>query len=270
MKLSVVGLCRFSILTTGGFKSGPKDDVEARAHHLLSERRLGERICWLENVTIPSIRNQDNDRFKLVLLASDRIPEKFLNRIRDAISGSVNIFLKTVPPGRHADICNHALAEYSDEKSKVTAQFRIDDDDGISHDYISRVHEDFRNTVRSIYNKHGMVAADYARGFILEADSKNASLYQTVALHLTCAQTLYVQTGSKVGLFSWGHHKLFQQMPTITFQNSNMFVRGKNFSNDSSFGIPKDDIKPWDLGALKRRFNISIEDLQSSLHRQGL
>lgn len=270
MKISVFGLCRFSVLTTGGFKSGPKDDIDEKAYHLLSDRRLAERICWFEKITIPSVKNQDNERFKFLIITSDRTPSQITDRIKDAIAGVSNFYFKTVPPGKHAETCNQALYEYADEGSDVIAQFRLDDDDGVAKNYISRVHDDFRDAIKPIYNKYGMVSADYAKGFILEADSTRASLYQTTIQHLTCAQTLYIKPGLKPWLFSWGHHKLFQQMPTITFQNENMFVRGKNRSNDCSYLMPKADIRPWDLGALKRRFNISINDLQSSLYKEGL
>ena len=58
-------------------------------------------------------------------------------------------------------------------------------------------------------------------------------------------------------------------MPTVTFSNGNMFVRGKNPSADSAFKLSEYDARPWDLEILKRRFNVDITALQNSLFAAG-
>lgn len=267
MIVKPIGVCRFSILTTGGFKSGPKEDMAARQSYLFDESRISERLAWLEHVTLPSIRNQRNKKFVFIILASDLLPEKYKSLLLRAVGWTSNIKVKFCPVGRHVDICNAALKDNVGIDADVVAQFRLDDDDALSFDYIDRIYNDFSSKLHLIYKAHGMVACDYTNGFILEASRYKSNLHKVSTLHLTCAQTLYISPGAEPGLFSWGHHQLYRHMPTITFNNGNMFVRGKNYSNDSSFKLGEYNSQAWDLEVLKRRFDIDVKALQKALSR---
>lgn len=269
MRIQAVGICRFSILTQGGFKRGPAGADQARADFLFEERRLSGRMAWFRHVVLPSIRVQTDRDFTFVVLASALMPDRWRDELMGAVAGIPEVQLDFVQPGAHWQLCNQALLSRTEPGAAVMAQFRLDDDDALARDYVARIRADFRELLAPLYRRHGAVCADYARGLILEADGKVAALHQTNATAWACAQTVYVPADGQTGLFSWGHHRLHSIMPVVSQCDSNMFLRGRHGTNDSAFSLPTQDTRPWDMGALKRRFDIRLETLQQALLAAG-
>lgn len=264
MKIQPIGVCRFSLVTEGGFKhqlSSPEDV----AAHIFGDRRMGIRMAWFRHVLMPSIRAQTDQDFTFVVLASTVMPQKWQDQLLEAVSGCPAIRLDFVEPGKHWKICNAAFHRYTEPDTDIVAQFRLDDDDALERSYISRVRSDFKQFVAPLYQRFGKVSCDYTRGFILDADSSEARLYRTDSLALTCGQTVYLPPHSRDSLFTWGHHRLHCVMPTVTLNDGNMYLRGRHGTNDTSFRLPKQNIVDWDLSALERRFDIRLEQLQKGL-----
>lgn len=259
-----VGICRFSLLTEGGFKHGPSSQEE-RAAYLFDEQRMALRMAWFTHALMPSIRAQTDQDFIFVVLASDLMPQKWRDQLAAAVKGCDAIRLDFVAPGKHHEICNNAIHRYTSPEADIVAQFRLDDDDALARDYISRVRSDFHNYLAGLYYKFQKISSDYTSGFILEADGNEAQLYQIHAMTWTCGQTVYLPPHSAKSLFIWPHHQLHKSMPTVTLNDSNMFLRGRHGTNDSEFKLPKFGIRPWDLGALQRRFCIKLDRLQEAL-----
>lgn len=268
-KIQPIGVCRFSLVTEGGFKRGPSS-VEERAAYLFDDTRMAIRMAWFTHALMPSIRAQTDQDFIFVVLASSLMPQKWQDQLAEAVSGCPAIRLDFVDPGKHYEICNGAFDRYTEPDADVIAQFRLDDDDALARDYVQRVRADFDAYMAPLYQRFEMVSSDYTSGFILEADGREAQLYRTFASTWTCAQTLYLPPRSSKSLFVWGHHQLHCFMPTLTLNDKNMFLRGRHGTNDSDFKLPKHNTRPWDLGALQRRFDIELEPLQNALRAVSL
>lgn len=268
MRVQVIGVCRFSVLTTGGFKSGPQD-LDERAAFLFNDQRLARRMAWFRNVVLPSIRAQSDRDFTLVVLASTRLPPRWRGELSDAVAGQDGIDLDFVEPGRHFEIGNTAISSRVAPGTEVVAQFRLDDDDAVARDYVARVRTDFDEILLPLFLRSRAVCCDYSHGFVLQADGQMVRLYRTKVATWTPGQTVYLPPDSENGLFSWGHHRLHGVMPTVTLGDSNMFLRGLHDANDSSFAVPRMDTQEWGLDALPRRFDINPDALMTALRAAG-
>lgn len=264
MQIQVLGLCRFSLLVDGGYKRAPQDMAE-RAAFLFDPRRLAMRFAWFRNVTLPALRAQTEKDFRFIVLTSDSLPEPWRSTLLAMVADIPQIEVEFAAPGPHHQVASDALRRRIDPDAEVVAQFRVDDDDAVARDYIERVQGDFADGLATLYSRFGMVSLDHVRGLILDADGRQARVFQTWMLNWNCAQTVYFPPEERRALFDFGHHRLHATMPTVTMGDSNMYVHGRHGTNDSQFDIPRFDTQPWDTGALRRRFDIDIEALQADL-----
>lgn len=267
MKVQAIGVCRFSLLTTAGFKSGPQSQDE-RAAYLFEDRRMAIRMAWFRHVVVPSIRAQTDRDFTFVVLTSTLLPQKWRDQLSEAVEGVSEIELDFADPGKHYQLANNAIIRRIAPETDVVAQFRLDDDDAVAHDYIHRVRQDFDETLLPLYRRFNAVCSDYSNGFVLDTDGNTTRFLRLQVTTWPCAQTVYLPANSKQALFSWGHHQLHSVMPTVTFCDGNMFMRGRHSENDSGVRVrAQDNVKEWGTDALMRRFGINLADLQSALRQ---
>lgn len=268
MNIQVLGLCRFSLIVNGGFQTGPTDPVE-RAAFLFEETRLAGRFAWFEELLIPSLQHQDDDRFRFVVLASSALPVRWQNRLREAVADCPQVEVEFAEPGPHNTVTNSAIQRRIDPRADAVAQFRLDDDDGLARSYIRRVHTDFEEVLLPLFQRFSGVSCDYSRGLILEADGTSARLQQSFVHAWTCAQTVYLPPDASRTLFDMAHHRHFRHMPTVSLQDSIMFLRGRHGTNDSGLRLHPKDTRDWDMASLQKLFGMSLDRLQAALRGEA-
>ncbi|WP_108130923.1 glycosyltransferase [Gemmobacter caeni] len=135
MSISVHGLCRFSYPSKEGSGFHNKN-VES----LYDSRRLTRRLGTFENIIIPSISNQSDKNFKLGLLIGDDLPTWCRDRLLRACRNTPQIELIVKRPGLpHRDACSSAIQSLRNNHAGYVAEFRLDDDDGVSKDFIESI-----------------------------------------------------------------------------------------------------------------------------------
>ena len=90
--MQVIGLCRFSYPALGGFQID-HETVEERIAYLYAEERMEERFRLFETVALPSLRQQTDPEFDLIIVIGDSLPRQH----RDRLHG---------PDRRHAAGCD--------------------------------------------------------------------------------------------------------------------------------------------------------------------
>ena len=166
---------RFSLLRTGGFAHRTKFDLalsriqggqriarrfrphsdEQIAAFLFSPRRMAERFDLFERVCIPSLRNQTDSAFRHVVVTSDLMPKRYMDRLK-AIDG---IEVRAI--GKHDDILGPTTG--------ITA--RLDDDDALGRDYVANVKK---------FATHG-TCLSLGMGHILTISPEGATMAKTVS-----------------------------------------------------------------------------------------
>lgn len=265
MEIQAIGVCRYSLLVEGGFRNTP-EDLGERAAVLYDDRRMAERLAWFTHVTLPPLLAQTDQRFRFVVLVSEAMPEKWLDRLAAVVPTDSPVEFQLCPVGKHHRIANAALKDRLDPGAEVVAQFRVDDDDAVALDYVARIRSDFRETLGALFGRFGKVSADYSNGVILQADGGPAPVLRQV--HETtwnCGQTLYTRPQEAGTLFAYGHHRMHVHMPTVTFPDTAMFIRGRHGSNDSGFRMPTNDASDATPELLRRRFAVDLGALRAAL-----
>lgn len=263
----MLGLCRFSLLVEGGFQI-IHETLQARREMLYDPRRLEYRLAWLQHVCLAGLSAQTDPDFTLVVLTGEDFPAPWMARLRAVVADLPQAVLVTRAPGRHRDVCMGALALHIDPRADVVGQFRLDDDDTVSRDYIARSRADFSG-FRGLFDQHGRVASNYASGLVVSDTGPQLTFESRAVTNWSCATTLYFAPDSTTGVMDYGHHRLAEFMPTVTQTDSLMYLRGWHDGNDSR-RRRQGEGEPWaeDRAApvLLERFGIDSRQLSRSLH----
>lgn len=266
----MLGLCRFSLLVEGGFQL-EHPDLQARRAMLYDPERLASRFVWFEHLCLASLRAQSDPDFILVVLVGTDFPEPWLTRLRNLVSDMPQVEIASKPPGRHRAVCMAGLAPFIDPQADVVGQFRLDDDDAVAVDYIARSRKDFV-LFEGLFRRHRLVASNYARGLQV-TDTGDTLVYENkAATDWPCGMTLYFPPDSSTGVMDYGHHRLAEFMPTVSQNDSLMYLRGRHQSNDSR---PKNQGKSevWDVAransVLMSRFGIDGDAFEAAVRATG-
>ena len=264
--MQVLGLCRFSVPSLGGFQV-EHVSLEARRAMLYDPARLDERTVWFEHVTLPSIRAQRDADFVFVLMVGEDLPDPWRSRLERMVADVPQVRIVAVPPGQHRRICADAVRAHVDPGAELVAEFRLDDDDAVAVDFVERVRAE-AGALRSLFFRHGNAALDFSRGVVLEATAAGPVVTPRRALLWTPALAVLTKVDAEQRILDHPHHKLWRNMPTLTLPDEVMFLRGSHGGNDSH--IPKEP-PAWDLPRdrwaplLKRRFGIDLPAFEAAL-----
>lgn len=136
--MKIVGHCRFSFF--GRTDTGRAVATAQDAQDLLwNPERMAVRFHLLENLLLPSIRNQSDPDFWFVLTTSEIMPSVYHDRLEAAVDGLAQariIRTKETDIGR---ALRGVMIEASNDRQDPAVHFRIDDDDAVCVSYIERL-----------------------------------------------------------------------------------------------------------------------------------
>lgn len=257
--LQVLGICRFSYLGSGGFKV-EHPDLAARREFLYDPERMEERFRLFEAITLPSVRGQTDPDFTFLVVTGDSLPPPFMDRLRDLLSDIPQARIKTCKPGKHRQVMRRAVLEARQPSDLPFLQFRLDDDDAMGVRFVER----FRQTARDLqplWSRHPAIAVDFNTGYVFTAGPEGVKIWPYQYAYSAIALGMIVQPGHKDTIMNHGHLNLWKSMPTITFPDEDMMLRGHNDFNDSRIGgkgntFDYRPLTPEDEARLKAAFNL--------------
>lgn len=263
--LQVIGLCRFSVLSSGGFQSMP-DDLAARRAALYDPARLARRFAWFEEVALPPLRAQSDPDFRLVVLTGVDLPEAWRARLDRAVASLPQAVVEAVPPGDHRAQCGAALARHVERRGGVVAQVRMDDDDAVATDFVEVLRGEAGRLARHFRGRLPF-AVDFAKGAVLAVDAGgDIALTPNLAQFWTPALAIVFAEGARDHLMSYPHNRVWRRMPTVTLTDPVMYLRGAHGGNDSTAPRGSDDFRlPPAPDLLAARFAIDPGRLRAAL-----
>lgn len=259
--MQVIGLCRFSYPAVGGFQV-EHASPEARARYLYAPERMEERFRLFETVALPSLRAQTDGDFDLVVVAGRDLPPPWMARLEAALATLPQARLRLEPPRRHREVMKEALQAARRAPGRPCLQFRFDDDDAVAVDFIARLRE-AAAVCEALLADHRSVAIDFSSGYHATFGADGIRAAPIFRPYYTAALGMLVRGGAPVTIMNFAHHRIHRFMPSATFPEPRMFVRGLGRFNDSRQGadLPTDlrPLSPEEVTEFRRRFALDAE-----------
>lgn len=171
----IVGLIRFSLLTTGDFYpgfSGP----EALAAFLFDPARLARRFALFEALTLPTLAAQRDRGFRCIVLTSQALPGPWVERLRALLAPHPWAELRLAEAGPHYQSIRAAFAALPTGGASHRTSFRLDDDDAVDLDYVARLRR-LAERVQAVPEAPGPVGLGFNRGLYLDLSGRRPDLF---------------------------------------------------------------------------------------------
>lgn len=229
--LQVIGLCRFSYPAIGGFQVD-HESIEERIAYLYDPARLEERFALFEAVALPSLRAQTDPDFELIIVVGDQLPPHHLARLERLIAEMPQARIHAEPPRPQREVMKEVLNAARRDFSQPCLQFRFDDDDAVGIDFVACLRKATTDCA-ALTKQHKSIAFDWNKGFIAEYGPKGISATEIFRPFDVAALGMWVKGDCPLTIMNFAHNKINRFMPSVSFDEPRMFVRGHNASNDS-------------------------------------
>ena len=210
----ILGVCRFSMLGRGDWKAyrnQPDEALEAiyasQAAELFATDRLESRLATFEHLTLRSLANQSDTDFRFLVVSSDRMPKAYRHRLEEICRGVEQVVLQFLPPLHISDAIQGAAANIGLALAD-TVQFRLDDDDCVSKDYIRRLR---RHAASMWRNAH--FAVSFPSIFYCVTDGPTEGIYNWYSPFFSAGAAI---RHSSRTIFDYGHYAIPTRLVAVT------------------------------------------------------
>jgi hypothetical protein len=231
-----IGICRFSFCGKGDWRTSrsaktPKEINAMRtkvAVDLYTPERMELRFFLFENFLVPSLEAQLDKNFICLILTSDIMPDAYQVRLRDICAASPNLELLVSSEVTVHEALWPRISELNTLAGRPLVNFRIDDDDCLSRNYIQEL--------RSFMNRLGdRVPVSYSRSnglVITRYNTDNEMFIYKANLPFNSMGTAIRVHGERT-VFSFGHNALHKRFPAIVDNSGMGFISIKIDGHDS-------------------------------------
>jgi hypothetical protein len=238
----IYGHIRFSFYGITDTRTQPDPEGKALAR-LYDETRIARRFFLFENLTLPSLLAQTDRDFRTVVMSSQVMPDRYKERLTALVARLPGAVVEYSHHER-GDLAFHKfMVESTGYKGRATSvHFRLDDDDAVSVNYISRLREISRILSPSTH-------ITFPTGIFLfpvsQTDAVGFSMVQQ--RFLTAIGLATVNGGSfQKNPFQMMHGNVWTRWPVVSDPSFCAHIRSQHFDNDTA--AQQDRI----LGALQR------------------
>ena len=230
-RVQMIGLCRFSYLFSQGTGFAK---ATALADGGYDEVRLERRLWLFETMTLPSLASQTDPDFVLVILIGRGLPPAIRGRLDAITRPHPQFVLHAEDEGHpHINLCRAVLLQHRDPDRPMVGEFRMDDDDAVSVDFIERSRRYFEDIENLVQDKRG-VELDFCNGLALNFSGRMAEAKEVTVAHWGSAQVFFNPTSSARTAFHYHHYKAWLHHLCVSAPDRMMFVRSFHEYNDSS------------------------------------
>ncbi len=231
-----IGICRFSFCGKGDWRTSraAKTASEIKsmraevAAELYAPSRMELRFFLFENFLLPSLKSQSDRNFICLILTSDIMPKVYLERLHDICSGDPNLEVLVSSETTVHEALWPRISALNSIAGQPLVNFRIDDDDCLSHDYINELRSfmiRLSDRVPVSYSRsNGLVITNYQADnelFVYQANLPFNSMGTAIRVH-----------GERT-IFSFGHNALHKRFPAIVDNSGMGYISIKVDGHDS-------------------------------------
>ena len=254
--MQVIGLCRFSYPAYGGFQVG-HETLEERRAYLYAPERIEERFRSFEALTLPGIKAQTDPNFQFLIAIGMCMPNEYQERLFALVEDIPQAIIVPWPSERHRPAMQRIINTHRIETDLPTIQFRQDDDDAVAVNFVERLREAVDDCAPLIA-KNEMMTVDFNRGFSARASSAGLEITPSVLQYYGVALAMVVQPSVRKSIMNFSHTKMNHAMPSVTFTDQEMYIRGHGAFNDSR---QKSNVTRLDFQPMSEEDEALIKDL---------
>ena len=259
----VIGLVRFSFPALSGFARTPATTPELEAF-LYDPDRLKRRFHLFESLCLPSLLAQSDPDFTMIFLVGDRLPDRWLARLNTLIRPLRSALIVPAAPQQIYPATKTAFNLIDRDGYSHRTTFRLDDDDGLSLNYIARL-----KARAAQLHRPESPGASYAiasnRGFYLVVSEQGNQVFDVVErLPLGLGLSLTTPIDRPGNVYQHNHRQIGQFRDTFGDMSNASFIRSVHPDNDSSLNVngSRDRLSQDRIAAeLRAEFAFGLDDL---------
>lgn len=213
MNKNLLIICRFSILVNHNCwkLNGTLDEKKDK---LFNTNRLESKFWSFENIMLPSLLNQTNTKFTLLIFSSIYLPDSYKEKLNNIIKDK-QIKIKLFYISENIYDMIRIIKSHFDIDS-INATMRLDDDDAINPNFISLVYDKYLikdNINKAISFPNGIQIMYNNSQLFVKPHSEN-----NIAIGLTFIS-------DKITVFELGDHpKIHNKIPVIYDYTNYMYL----------------------------------------------
>ena len=262
--MQVIGLCRFSYPALGGFQV-EHETIEDRMAFIWAHERLEERFRLFETIALPCLRAQTDDDFDLVVLIGETFPDAHKERLHAMCADIPQIEILEQPPRNNRQVCKDILNAARLHPSEPCIQFRYDDDDAVSLDFVANLRAAARD-IAPLTKQHRTVGIDWPNGRVAEVGADGIASTQIYRPYYVAALGMHVAGNTAMTIHNFMHERIPRMMPCVTYPDPDMFVRTHNGYNDSRQKkvkqVPVEPLSAEEETLFRDRFAIDVDHVR--------
>lgn len=232
--MQVIGICRFSYPGLGGFQI-EHDSIEERMAFLYAPERLEERFRFFECFTLPCLKAQIDPDFTFLIVVGESLPAAARARLEALVAGMDQVVIQAHAPGPHREVMKAAINSVRTPGPEPCLQFRLDDDDAVAVSFVARLRQSAER-VAGLMEDHRHIGIDFSRGYIARPGPQGIAAAPIQQPFWTAGLALMFRAGVNVTVMNFAHQRVPRKMPSLSFPEEEMMLRGHNDFNDSRQG----------------------------------
>jgi citrate lyase gamma subunit len=223
----VYGYMRFSYAGRSDARaSRNKETFEEVAAELYEPRRMERRFFLFENLCLPSLQSQTNQDFRLLILASDVMPEIYKKRLAEITADVPQIEILYSSAEHVTNAFNPHIEKLLEGVDVPTAHFRLDDDDAMSCNMVARIEASLAMS--------GMVrVVSYPNGLYLTHQEGNSYLLREHFPFVAIGFALLNPPGLIQNPYQCGHTIVQRNYTTFSDPTPASFIHSAHDSSDT-------------------------------------
>lgn len=265
VKTKCIGVMRFSVLTPT-YYSERFDSLDAIAAHIFAPERMDLRFALFEKLVLPSLLRQSDDGFDLVVLTAAQLPSVHMERLRDLLDPVPHIHLMPVGTDKHYQLLKDAYNNIDPGDATHRILWRLDDDDAIDINYISRLKWICRN-LHKMHPKTEPYAISFNRGFYLRRMAGENDVFDAVErAPLSAGTALLAPLDYPRNPYRYNHRALPQHYNMYSDISVPAFIRtihGDNKSTPTQMGLTHEMTPEHIDAALQSGFGVTLKELKT-------
>ena len=225
----VYGYVRFSFFGRNDTRlSRHTADEEKRFELLYNAQRMRERFYFFEKITLPSIRAQIEQDFKVLVVASDVMPDDYKKQLNDLVADIPQIEVVYSSALHITDELNPRIADMTQGNRKSTVHFRLDDDDAICAQTIGLL-----ASTADHARKDELIS--FPRGFFLTMDNGLPRLVRKFEPYIAIGWAYVNKPGQVRNPYQGMHNTAHHTMPSMLIPRPFAYIHVSHNSSDTKF-----------------------------------